>query len=80
MAAQFGGRAEGSPEADVCITVLEWGLPSSERTNKGLRVREAISYVIELAVAQLEMSFPETVAQLRMSLTVTQLRVIMTVS
>jgi len=35
----------------ACVIILEWELPS-EHTNRGLRVRRALSYGVGLAVAQ----------------------------
>jgi len=35
------------PEADACVIVFEWGLPSSEHTDRGFRVKGAFSHEAE---------------------------------
>ena len=52
------GQAEGSPQADVRVFRSRVGLPSSEYTSIGFRVRGALSYGAGQVDAQLGMSLP----------------------
>ena len=63
-----GGELKGALRQMFMITILERGPPFSEHTSEGFRVGGAFSYEAGYAVAQLGMSVPGAVVQLRVSL------------
>ena len=62
-----GGEQKGALRQMFMFIVLE-GPPILEHTSKEFRVRGALGYRARQAVAQLGMSLPEAVVQLRISL------------
>jgi len=65
---QLGEQVDGRPEANVGVIVFERGFSFSECISIRFRVRGTLSFRARQKIAQLGISLPRAVAQLRMSL------------